>query len=161
MPDYLHETISGIIADMSGIQDGYTLVFDQESGKFKVARGGTGSGGATDKWPSKVIRDNYSIISKEFGYTYIITGCDNTNGEVILALPPVTQSDLGAWFRIVKSDPNTKVTILCNTNETIMDSSAGGKLFNSTSEIGSNVEIQLISLTNWSIVSGLGNWTTE
>lgn len=159
--DYLHKTISGVPTDPTGLQDGYTFVYDTASGKFKPAKGGTGSGGATDKWPSKMITDNYQSNSKEFGYTYIVFGCDNTNGEVIIGLPDVSETDLGAWYRIVKAVPNCTVSIMASNLQSIMDSGEGGKLFNSTSEMGSSVEIQLVSIGTWLIVSGLGTWVTD
>ena len=75
-------------------------------------------------------------------------------------LPSVDGSNLGTRYTFVKSNSG-QLNIQCADSDTIVDSGAGQKLYNSqTNEDFATVTIELITATKWAIVGACGTWVT-
>jgi hypothetical protein len=97
-----------------------------------------------------------TLTTSQIGMTVIV----NSSSDRTVNLPSVDSSYIGATFTIWKLGTG-KVTIDAADSDTIMDSSAGGTIYNSsTTEIWACIRLRLQTATQWAIDGGVGNWTT-
>jgi hypothetical protein len=97
-----------------------------------------------------------TLTLADIGKTVIV----NSSSDRTINLPSVDSSHVGATFTIWKLGSG-RVTIDAADSDTIMDSAAGGTIYNSaTGETWACIRLRLQSATQWAIEGGVGTWTT-
>jgi hypothetical protein len=97
-----------------------------------------------------------TLTAGDIGKTVIV----NSSSDRTIYLPSVDSSHIGARFVVWKLGSG-KVTIDAADSDTIMDSSAGGTIYNSSStETWACLILRLESASQWGIQGGVGTWTT-
>lgn len=97
-----------------------------------------------------------TLTTADFGKTITV----NSGSTQTINLPSVDATNIGGWFTIVKLGAG-QVTIDAPDSDLIADSSAGGTIYNNVAaETYAVITLQLVSATQWVIVSAHGTWTT-
>ena len=97
-----------------------------------------------------------TLTTSDIGKTVVV----NSSSDRTVYLPSVDSSHIGATFIIWKLGAG-KVTIDAADSDTIMDSSAGGTIYNTGStEVWASLILRLETATQWGIQGGVGTWTT-
>lgn len=97
-----------------------------------------------------------TLTTSDIGKTVVV----NSSSDRTIYLPSVDSGHIGARFIIWKLGSG-KVTIDAADSDTIMDSTAGGTIYNSSStETWACLILRLETATQWGIQGGVGTWTT-
>ena len=100
--------------------------------------------------------DTYNVATTDGNKTLIM----NSTSNKIFNLPAVDASNIGLTFTFIKINTGN-VTIQTDTGDVIMDSSAGGTIANtSATETYASIALRLVTASKWTIVGGIGTWTT-
>lgn len=80
--------------------------------------------------------------------------------DKVFNLPSVDATNIGIWFTFVKIGAG-KVTIQAADSDVIIDSSAGGTVYNGEAgETYATLTLELVSATKWVATAAFGSWTT-
>jgi len=104
-------------------------------------------------------------LDGDAGYTLAVTDCGktvkvNSGSAQTVNLPSVDSSHIGIWFTVIKLGAG-KVTINAPDSDVIVDSGAGGTIYNEAAgETYAMITLKLVSATVWSVVGAIGTWNT-
>jgi hypothetical protein len=134
LPKSIAEVVSGNNINPAGVE---------VSGYFITAVVETTSGAAP------------ALTSADFGKTHIYS---DASASPTYNLPSVAAGDVGATIEFIKTGTGT-ITIDAADSDTIEDSGAGDTIYSSDTTMVS-IKLQLVTATQWKIISATGTWTT-
>jgi hypothetical protein len=100
-----------------------------------------------------------ALTTDDFGKSIVF---NNGTNEVTCNLPTVSSKDLHCWVGPIYRLGTGKVIITADPACKIEYSSLGGSIYcNEERRAAANVTLELVSTTQWGIISGTGIWKVE
>ena len=107
--------------------------------------------------PSKTYTVDTQLTTWDFGRVILF----NVSGTVTCTLPAVESKDIWAWVNIMRTGTGTLI-VTADDASRIEYSSLGGSIrCEEQKRKAANMTLQVVSLNQWAVIAGLGEWKVD